>query len=301
MVSSTNMSPPSAMTQEAESTGTVPVTAHSKTAQAAQPYETASNGVTPKPPVFEDKYKEREYQKGRLALAFRIFAKLGFDEGIAGHITLRDPVEPTSFWVNPFGVAWPTLKASDLIRVDKDGKVVDGGPVRLLNVAAYMIHHAVHTARPDVNCVAHSHSIYGRAFCALGRPLDIITQDACTFYNDIALYKSFRGIVLGPEEGIEIAAALGNKKAALLQNHGLLTCGKTIESCVRWFCALETCCQAQLLADAAAGGRGHETVKIDDADAEFTWRAIGHEDAGWFGSKPAFELMARESGDEYLM
>lgn len=77
------------MTQEAESTGTVPVTAHSKTAQAAQPYETASNGVTPKPPVFEDKYKEREYQKGRLALAFRIFAKLGFDEGIAGHITLR--------------------------------------------------------------------------------------------------------------------------------------------------------------------------------------------------------------------
>ncbi|KAH8820128.1 class II aldolase/adducin N-terminal [Xylogone sp. PMI_703] len=164
-----------------------------------------------------------------------------------------------------------------------------------------MIHHAVHTARPDVNCVAHAHSVYGRAFCALGRPLDIITQDACVFYNDVALYKSFRGVVLGPEEGIEIATALGNKKAALLQNHGLLTCGKTVESCVRWYTGLETCCQAQLLADAAAGGRGHETIKIDDADAEYTWRAIGSEDSGFFGSKPAFDLMEREAAADYLL
>jgi hypothetical protein len=84
----------------------------------------------------------------------------------------------------------------------------------------------------------------------------MITQDSCAFYNDIALYSSFRGIVLESDEGDAIAAALGDKKAALLQNHGLLTCGKTIEATVFWFMSLEKCCHSQLMADAAAGGRG---------------------------------------------
>jgi len=137
----------------------------------------------PGPPKFDDKYEEREYLKGRLAAAFRIFGKYGFDEGLAGHITLRDPVDPTTFWVNPFGVAFSLMKKSDLIQVDHNGKVIDGGPVRLLNAAAFMIHGAVHEARPDVMCAAHSHSIYGRSFCSLGRPLDIIAQDACSFHN----------------------------------------------------------------------------------------------------------------------
>lgn len=86
----------------------------------------------PKPPVFTDKYEERKYLKGRLAAAFRIFAKKGFDEGVAGHITLRDPVDPTTFWVNPFGVAFGHINASDLLQVDHEGKVIDGGKVRLL-------------------------------------------------------------------------------------------------------------------------------------------------------------------------
>jgi ribulose-5-phosphate 4-epimerase/fuculose-1-phosphate aldolase len=188
-------------------------------------------------------------------------------------------------------VAWPILKASDLILVNKDGDIVEGGPVRLLNKAAYMIHHAVHTARPDINCVAHSHSIYGRAFCTLGKNLDIITQDACAFHDDIALYSSFRGIVLVEDEGIAIAEALGNKKAALLQNHGLLTCGQSIESTVFWFQSLEKCCKVQLLADAAASGRSSETVKIDNEDAAYTYKSIGTEMAGWFSAKPAFDMM----------
>ena len=109
--------------------------------------------------------------------------KYGFDEGVAGHITLRDPVDPTTFWVNPFGVSFSLIKKSDLIQVDHKGQVIDGGDVRLLNAAAFMIHGAVHEARPDVMCAAHSHSIYGRTFCALGRKLDIITQDACSFHD----------------------------------------------------------------------------------------------------------------------
>ncbi|GKT47231.1 decarboxylase NovR [Colletotrichum spaethianum] len=253
------------------------------------------------PQKFEDPYEHRRYLKERLALGFRIFAKNGFDAGVAGHITIRDPVEPDTFWLNPFGVAWPLLKASDLIRVDSEGKVIEGGPVKLLNTAAYMIHHAVHEARPDINCVAHSHSLYGQAFSTLGRNLDIISQDTCAFYNDIVLYDSFDGIVLGKEEGLRIAAALGDKKAAILQNHGLITCGKSVESCVYWFLSLERCCHQQLLADAAAGGRGHETVKVAKEDAEFTYKSVGTELAGWFSGKPAFDMMEHESGFAYKM
>lgn len=166
-----------------------------------------------------------------------------------------------------------------------------------------MIHSAVHEARPEINCVAHSHSIHGRAFSTLGRTLDIITQDSCAFYNDVAHYNSFGGIVLAAEEGRKIAQALGSKKAAILANHGLLTCGTTIESCLFWFTSLEKCCQVQLLADAAAAGRGQgeTTHKIDDEDAEFTYKTVGSERAGWFSALPAFAVMEHQCGVDYKM
>jgi ribulose-5-phosphate 4-epimerase/fuculose-1-phosphate aldolase len=254
----------------------------------------------PKPPVFTDKHKERAYLKGRLALAFRLFAKYGFDEGVAGHITLRDPVSPDHFWVNPFGVAFSEMKSSDLILVNPQGNVIEGGKNRYLNQAAFRIHHAIHTARPEVNCAAHSHSLYGRAFCALGRELDIITQDSCAFYKDHAVYRQFKGIVMSEEEGENITAAIGNKKACLLQNHGLLTCGETIEAAVYWFASLEKCCRIQLVADAAAAGRGDSTIKIDDEDAEFTYPSVGSPSAGWFAAQPMFDVMAKRSAPEYL-
>lgn len=198
---------------------------------------------------------------------------------------VQDPVEPTHFWVNPFGVAFSLIKASDLILVNSEGKVIDGGEVRLLNTAAYMIHHAVHTARPDVICAAHSHSIYGRTFCALGRKLDTITQDSCAFHNDHVVYNSFRGVVLAEEEGKNIAKALGDKKAALLQNHGLLTVGKNIEEAVFWFVSLEKCCHSQLMADAAVAGRGeNELIHIDEEDAAYTYKTVGTPIAGMFNS-----------------
>jgi len=254
----------------------------------------------PKPPTFKDKYEERDHIKGRLAAAFRIFGKYGFDEGVAGHITVRDPVCPDSFWVNPFGVAFSLIKKSDLIRVSEEGEIIEGGPVRLLNTAAYMIHSAIHRARPDVNAAAHSHSIYGRSFCTLGRKLDIITQDACAFYDDHVLYEDFNGIVLAAEEGENIAKCLGDKKAALLQNHGLLTVGETVEATVFWFISMEKCCHAQLMADAAAAGRGAETKKIGDEEALFTRGSVGSPLAGWFSAKPLFDVIHKETGGDYL-
>lgn len=92
-------------------------------------------------------------------------------------------MESDTFWVNPFGVSFSLIKASDLIRVNEEGKIIEGGPVKLLNSAAYAIHAAIHSARPDVNAACHSHSIYGRSFCSLGRTLDTITQDSCAFHD----------------------------------------------------------------------------------------------------------------------
>ncbi|KAF2449214.1 arad-like aldolase/epimerase [Karstenula rhodostoma CBS 690.94] len=254
----------------------------------------------PGPPKFDDPYKERAYLKGRLAAAFRIFGKFGFDEGVAGHITLRDPVDPATFWVNPFGVAFSLIKASDLIHVNEEGEVIGGGDCRLLNTAAYMIHSAIHQARPDVIAAAHSHSIYGRSFCTLGRKLDTITQDSCAFHNDHVLYTSYKGVVLAKEEGENIAQKLGPHKAALLQNHGLLTVGHSIEEAVFWFVSMEKCCHAQLLADAAAAGRGGQTEKIAEEDAVFTSKTVGTHIAGWFSAKPLFDVIHKETGGEYL-
>ena len=118
--------------------------------------------------------------------------------------------------------------------------------------------------------------------------------------QDHVLYTSFNGIVLAEKEGKDIAACLGNKKAALLQNHGLLTVGGTIEEAVFWFLSLEKCCHAQLMADAAAGGRGGTTCKIGDEEAAFTYKTIGTPIAGWFSAKPEFDKIDRETGGEHL-
>ena len=107
-------------------------------------------------------------------------------------------------------------------------------------------------------------------------------------------------MVLVEKEGHDIATALGNKKAALLQNHGLLTVGQSIEEAVFWFLSLEKCCHVQLLADAAAGGRGGETVKIGEEEAAYTYKTVGTPMAGWFSAKPEFDKIEKETGADYL-
>jgi len=254
----------------------------------------------PQPPKFEDKYEEREYLKGRLAAAYRIFGQRGFDEGVAGHITIRDPVDPHTMWVNPFGVSFKQMKRSDLIRINYNGDILDAGKVRLINRAALMIHAAVHKARPDVVCAAHSHSFYGRTFSSLGMQLPIISQDGCAFYKDLALYNNFDGVVLDDKEGEHIAQAIGNKKAVILQNHGLLTTGSTVEACVFWFISLEKLCHSQLLAMAAVAGTGIKIVEIGDAEAESSYLNVGQPMSGYFSAKPLFDCIAEDTNEAYL-
>src|SRR6476646_48565 len=166
------------------------------------------------PPVFTSVHDERLHRKQRLAAAFRLFSRFGFDEGVAGHITARDPEHLDHFWVNPFGMNFSHIRGSDLILVNDKGEVVEGEYA--VNGAAFAIHSQIHAARPDVIAAAHSHSVYGKSWSTLGRLLDPLTQDACAFYDDHVLFDDYTGVVLDPEEGKRIAHALADKKAAIL-------------------------------------------------------------------------------------
>src|SRR5258708_38699278 len=205
--------------------------------------------IVPMPPSFSSVEEERLHRKQRLAAGFRLFSRCGFDEGVAGHITARDPELTDHFWVNPFGMHFSQIRVSDLILVNKEGQVVEGN--RPVNAAAFAIHSQVHEARPDVVAAAHAHSIHGKPWSALGRLLDPLTQDACAFYHDHALLDDYTGVVLDLEEGRRIASTLGDHKAIILRNHGLLTAGGSVDEAVRWFATMERSCQAQLLAEAA--------------------------------------------------
>src|SRR3954449_12870882 len=234
--------------------------------------------------------EERLFRKQRLAGAFRLFGKFGFDEGVAGHITARDPEHPDMFWVNPFGRSFKQIRVSDLILVNHEGEVVEGSaPV---NQAAFAIHSQVHAARPDVIAAAHSHSIYGKSWSALGKLLDPITQDACAFYGDHALFDDFTGVVLDTEEGKRLAHALGEKKAVILRNHGLLTVGNCVDAAVWSFITMERTCQAQLLAEAAG-----TPVLIDPDMARKTYKQVGSPVACYHAFQPLYDMITREQPD----
>ena len=242
------------------------------------------------PPTFDNVDDERQHRKQRLAAAFRLFSKFGFEEGVAGHITARDPEHTDSFWVNPFAVPFAHIRASDLIRVNEQGDIVEGTyPV---NAAAFAIHSQVHQARPDIVAAAHTHSTHGRALSTLGVQLEPITQDVTSFYNDHAVFDDYTGVVLDLEEGKRIAHALGGNKAVILRNHGLLTVGTTVDSAAWWFITMERSCQVQLLA-MAAGPR----VPIDPEQAQKTHDYVGSEFAGWLSFQPLFDKIVREQPD----
>jgi ribulose-5-phosphate 4-epimerase/fuculose-1-phosphate aldolase len=241
-------------------------------------------------PTFASPDEQRVHMKQRMAAAFRLFDRFGFNEGVAGHLTGRDPEHPELFWVNPFGMSFGQIRASDLILVDRSGEVVEGDwPV---NRAAFAIHSQIHEARPDVQAAAHTHSPYGRAFSTLGKLLDPLTQDACAFYDDHALFDDFTGVVLDVEEGKRIAHALGEGKACILRNHGLLTVGATVDEAAWWFITMERSCHVQLLADAAG-----DPIHIDDECARTTQEQVGSSIGGWLSFQPLYDKIVADQPD----
>jgi ribulose-5-phosphate 4-epimerase/fuculose-1-phosphate aldolase len=138
--------------------------------------------------------------------------------------SIRDPEHPHTFWTNPLGRHFATLKASDMVLVNYDGKVVGGNTSNPANAAGFLIHSAIHKARPDVTAACHCHGKAGKAWSTFARKLEMINQDVTYFYGDAqAVYPDFGGVVFSEEEGARLAASLGPKgKGLILRNHGIL-------------------------------------------------------------------------------
>lgn len=203
----------------------------------------------------------------------------------------HDPERLDHFWVNPFGMNFRHISVSDLILVNHQGEVIEGD--RPVNRAAFVIHAAVHAARPDVVAAAHAHSVYGKAWSALGRPLDPITQGACVFFEDHSVVSEFGGrIVMEDEGGRSLAAGLGAHKAAIHQNHGLFTVGHSVDEAAWWFVTMERSCQAQLLAEAAG-----TPLLVGDEDARYTQQHAGSPLAGWVSFQPMWDEIVRTDPD----
>jgi ribulose-5-phosphate 4-epimerase/fuculose-1-phosphate aldolase len=185
------------------------------------------------------------------------------------------------------GRSFKQMRVSDLLRVDHEGNVVEGEG--LLNGAAFTIHSAIHAANPRITAAAHSHSVYGKAFASLGRRLAPLTQDACAFYEHHAVLESFTGVVLDAGEGEKIATLVADNKAVILQNHGLLTVGESVDEAAWWYITLERSCQAQLLAEAAG-----EPKLIPHEYALKTRETVGSTLAGWFSFQPLYDVIVAE-------
>ena len=241
--------------------------------------------------VFNSVEEERIERKSKLASAFRVFAHYGYDEGVVGQISVRDPEFTDTFWVNPFGMYFGNISASDLIRVDMEGNIVEGKHKKV-NKPAFIILSKIHAARPDVNSVAHAHTLYGRIFSTTGKMLKPLTIEATQFYNDHAIFESMGGLILNMDEGEMIAQALGNKKAVILRNHGLLTVGTTVDEAAWWFVCMERNCQIQITAELLGN-----PVELSEEEAVRGRYDTGHPDAGYFQYQPLYQKMLKEQPD----
>ncbi|KZT64458.1 arad-like aldolase/epimerase [Daedalea quercina L-15889] len=259
------------------------------------PRETIGHGdvvLAPIPTKFNSIHEERAYLTAHLAAAFRYWARAGFTEGMAGHISVRDPELTNAIWLNPLGIHYGLLKASDMVLVDMDtGKILGGNRKRPVNEAGFLIHRAVHQARPDVHAAAHCHTVAARAFSTFQRPLRMLTQDSCNFYGDAqAVYTNYGGIVLGDEEGRKIATALGaNAKGAILMNHGLLTVGKTVDEACYLFGLMERSCDIELKA-MVGEARGEKLAEISPEEAAWNQKTSSDPEVLYWDFQPEYDF-----------
>lgn len=183
-----------------------------------------------------------------LAALYRLVAHFRMTDLIDTHITLRVPSPDHHFLINRYGVIFDQMKASDLVLIDKDGNVVHGNPeTSRVNAAGFVIHSAIHMARPDLNCVIHTHTAAGMAVAAQEQGLLPISQHALKFYGKLA-YHTYEGIALSLDERERLVADLGTHKAMILRNHGLLAAGSSVAQAFHEIHFLERACQAQIQA-----------------------------------------------------
>lgn len=251
-------------------------------------------------PKFTSKKDERNHVLEHLCGAFRVFARRGFDEGEAGHISVRDPINPNTFWMNPLGIHFQFMIPLDLVHIDiTTGEFLNDGSKKPINKAGLMIHSNIYKHRTEVKSISHAHSVYGKLFSAFGRELDMINQDVCIFYKRQCVFKNFGGVALESDEGTEIAFASQGKAAVILQNHGLLTVGETVDEAAYLFCLLEKSCQVQLLVDSC--NVKQKPHIIPDDVAEYSGYVVNDPETMYASFQPDYEREVKLSQGEFLI
>lgn len=182
----------------------------------------------------------------QLAAAYRLIDMMGWSELIWTHTTARVPGGQHHFLINPYGFRFNEVRASNLVKVDMDGRIV-GDLTQEINPAGFVIHSAIHMMRPDVRCIMHTHTVAGMAVAALEDGLLPISMYALGYFERVA-YHDFEGPSLELDERQRLSAALGDKNILILRNHGLLTCGETVAQAFVRMYRLERACQVQLAA-----------------------------------------------------
>ena len=207
-------------------------------------------------PVKTHRHSDSErHQRIELAAAFRLAERFGWTELVWNHITARVPDNPDHFLINPMGIRWDEITASNLIKVDTDGNVVEGEGI--VPIAGYVIHSAVHEARPDVNACMHTHTNDGIAVSALTEGLQAVCMEALYFHDNVG-YHGFEGVSVNIDERERIAKSLGPNQALILRNHGLLTVGETIGEMFVLMYFLQRACEIQM--KVMASNRPWQTV-----------------------------------------
>jgi ribulose-5-phosphate 4-epimerase/fuculose-1-phosphate aldolase len=213
------------------------------------------------------KAEQDETQRIRidLAAAYRLIHRLGLDDSIYTHISVRLPDRDDRFLINPYGMRFEEVTASNLVTVDLDGRVIDD-PLGLgINPAGFTIHSAIHAARHDAQCVLHTHTVAGIAVACQPQGLLPLNQWSAQFTGQLA-YHDYEGIALDLDERARLVADLGNKFVMVLRNHGMLTCGRSVSEAFKLMHNLERSCRAQL----AIQSSGAETIHLSDNVARKT-------------------------------
>jgi ribulose-5-phosphate 4-epimerase/fuculose-1-phosphate aldolase len=214
-----------------------------------------------------------------LAACYRLVALYDMDDMFSTHISARVPGPETHFLLNPYGMLFEQVTASDLVKVDLAGNIVQETP-HSINTAGFVIHSAIHAARPDAKCLLHTHTIAGMAIASLEDGLLPLTQKSMRFYNRIG-YHDYEGVADDLSENERLVRDLGTHNALVLRNHGLLTCGPTVAHAFFLMKNLEKSCQTQLAAMASGGKLTILSSRLMEHAAGQVKNRLDGEASGW--------------------
>ena len=198
----------------------------------------------------------------QLAACYRIFDYMGWSEMIYNHITVKVPGSDNHFLINPYGLHYKEVTASNLVKVDINGDIVEDTGYSV-NPAGMLIHSAIHGAREDAHCIGHIHSTDGMTVACQQEGLRIDNFYSVLLYKQVA-YHDFQGITVEDGEKEDLLASLGSKNLLILRSHGLLACGRTISEMFFNMVALQRSCEIQVSVDQT--GRAISPVSIDIAE-----------------------------------